>query len=546
MSSWPSPSGRRAPPRPRRRRAPWIVGALVIATAAVGAGAAIVHWSGARLVPDPTALAQVQVQTFGGSLVQARASAPDGHRIPLVVHGNRLTPSSAVTPGETVTVRVTVRRPGWLGWALGAERHERLTIKAPVAVVTQRYLTVGKGSALQVRFDRPVSLVAYGSGSQLRREVSGRGGRTVALPRTTAAGSRLVAAAARPWERLGPPVTVFWFPPAPVPVALVTPAPGAKISPLTPVSITLSQPVSDVFGDERPQLSPALPGHWRVEDGHTLAFEPAGLGAPLASELRVSLPRTVALTSAGSAGVQQARTFAWTVAPASFLRLQQLLAQEGYLPLSWTPSGSAVPRTLLGQLTAAVSPPSGSFAWRYQNTPPELQALWTEGSPTQMTRGAVMMFEHDHSLAVDGIAGPQVWHALFADAVAGQQSDNGYSYVYVHRDLPQLLTLWHNGVVVLTSPGNTGVPQAPTQLGTFPVFEHIPVGTMRGTNPDGSHYNDPGIKWISYFNHGDALHAFPRASFGTPQSLGCVELPLDSAAKVWPYTPIGTLVTIEN
>jgi hypothetical protein len=37
-----------------------------------------------------------------------------------------------------------------------------------------------------------------------------------------------------------------------------------------------------------------------------------------------------------------------------------------------------------------------------------------------------------------------------------------------------------------------------------------------------------------------------RASFGTPQSLGCVELPLASAAKVWPYTPIGTLVTVEN
>ena len=32
---------------------------------------------------------------------------------------------------------------------------------------------------------------------------------------------------------------------------------------------------------------------------------------------------------------------------------------------------------------------------------------------------------------------------------------------------------------------------------------------MSGTNPDGSHYNDPGIRWISYFNHGEALHALP-------------------------------------
>jgi lipoprotein-anchoring transpeptidase ErfK/SrfK len=157
-----------------------------------------------------------------------------------------------------------------------------------------------------------------------------------------------------------------------------------------------------------------------------------------------------------------------------------------------------------------------------------------------------MKFQDTHHLTVDAVAGPSVWKALLADVLAGKRSGSGYSYVYVHRNLPQQLTLWHNGRVVLRSPGNTGVPSAPTKLGTFPVFEHIAQGTMSGTNPDGSHYNDPGIKWISYFNGGDALHAFPRASFGTPQSLGCVELPLASAAKVWPYTPIGTLVTIEN
>ena len=157
-----------------------------------------------------------------------------------------------------------------------------------------------------------------------------------------------------------------------------------------------------------------------------------------------------------------------------------------------------------------------------------------------------MAFEHDHHLTVDAIAGAQVWHALLADAVTGRHHHGGYSYVYVHRRIPQKLTLWHNGKAVLTSPGNTGVPAAPTQLGTWPVFEHIPVGTMSGTNPDGSHYRDPGIRWISYFHRGDALHSFNRASFGTPQSLGCVELPLQEAARVWPYTPIGTLVTIEN
>src|SRR4029077_18089672 len=165
-------------------------------------------------------------------------------------------------------------------------------------------------------------------------------------------------------------------------------------------------------------------------------------------------------------------------------------------------------QTPRGELAAAVDPPAGRFEWRYPNSPPELQALWKTGEPNEITRGAVMMFQDDHHLAVDGIAGSQVWHALLGDAVAGTRRTAGYSYVYVHRNLPQLLTLWHNGRTVLTSPGNTGVPSAPTRLGTVQGFEPTKSGTRSGTNPDGSHYNDPGIKWISYFNGGDALHAF--------------------------------------
>jgi peptidoglycan hydrolase-like protein with peptidoglycan-binding domain len=323
------------------------------------------------------------------------------------------------------------------------------------------------------------------------------------------------------------------------------PAPGAQLTPGTPIRLVFSKPVSAVVGSAQPQLVPRTRGRWRQTDSHTLVFTPAGFGPALATELHLRLPQAVALDAAANR-LRTARQIDWTVPPGSLLRLQQLLAQEGYLPVDWQPVGSAVDRTAGGELEAAVSPPKGRFSWRYANTPHELRALWSVGQPNEITRGAVMMFEDEHGLAVDGVAGKAVWHALLADAIAGKRRAPSYSYVYVHSTVPQSLTLWHNGSTVLTSPGNTGVPAAPTQLGTFPVFEHIPVGTMSGTNPDGSHYHDPGIRYISYFNGGDAIHAFNRASFGTPQSLGCVELPLASAAKVWPYTPIGTLVTIEN
>jgi peptidoglycan hydrolase-like protein with peptidoglycan-binding domain len=260
----------------------------------------------------------------------------------------------------------------------------------------------------------------------------------------------------------------------------------------------------------------------------------------------MTLPHTLALADSRGRHARASRDVAWTVPGATTLRLHQLLAQAGYLPVKWTPDGADVAHTARAEAGAAAVPPAGHFSWRYPNTPPELKSQWDDKNATVITRGAVMMYQDEHHMTVDGIAGPSLWKALMADAIKGAKPHPGYSYVYVHENVPQKMTLWHDGGVVITSPGNTGIASAPTALGTFPVFEHLAVTTMSGTNPDGSHYTDPGIKWVSYFNGGDALHAFDRASFGTPQSVGCVELPLASAAKIWPYTPIGTLVTIES
>ncbi len=104
----------------------------------------------------------------------------------------------------------------------------------------------------------------------------------------------------------------------------------------------------------------------------------------------------------------------------------------------------------------------------------------------------------------------------------------------VSEGSPESLFVWHNGKTVLSDiPVNTGVPGAATATGTFAVFEHIPVTTMIGTNVDGSHYTDPGIQWVSYFNGGDALHYYPRAGYGYPQSNGCVEMDEPDAASVY-------------
>jgi hypothetical protein len=59
----------------------------------------------------------------------------------------------------------------------------------------------------------------------------------------------------------------------------------------------------------------------------------------------------------------------------------------------------------------------------------------------------------------------------------------------------------------------------------------------------GSSYADP-VQFVAYFRAGQAVRYFPRYSYGWPQSLGCVELPLDAAARARPYLTYGSLLTV--
>jgi peptidoglycan hydrolase-like protein with peptidoglycan-binding domain len=529
----------------RRMRA-IVIGACAACIVLALAIAAVVLLATVGLDGDPEGLAQVQLGALGGTLRSATVSAAGAKPVRLVRSGDVLTPAKPLAAGERVVVDVTVKRPGAIAWALGSQVRKRVTLTTPTAVVGSRWNDVAADGSVRIPFAGTVSRVRY----IVRHQTSERRFATpvgsISLGRPGPAGTASIAVAARRWERLGRPTTVDWFPRAGAPVAIVSPKPSGQRGPADPIRLTFSVPVREALGSAKPKLAPATPGRWTQPDSHTLLFTPSGYGAGFGVKVALELPRAVDVTGADGTRITRTSKVSWISQPGSTLRLQQLLAQAGYLPLDWTASGTPVALTRAAQSRAASTAPAGSFAWRYDNTPGELKKLWTPGRIDTITRGAVMMFQDDHHLTVDAIAGAGVWKALLDDTIAGRRRSKGYSYVYVHRDVPQRLHLWHNGRTVLTSPGNTGVPAAPTELGTFPVFEHVASTTMSGTNPDGSTYNDPGVKWVSYFNGGDALHAFNRASFGTPQSLGCVELPLATAARVWPYTPIGTLVTVEH
>ncbi len=155
-----------------------------------------------------------------------------------------------------------------------------------------------------------------------------------------------------------------------------------------------------------------------------------------------------------------------------------------------------------------------------------------------------MTFQSDHGLDDSGEITPTFWADLL-DAVAARQVNTApYDYLEVSTALPETLSVWRDGTVIYRTLVNTGIPEASTALGTYPVYARHVSTTMSGYNPDGSYYYDPGIPDVAYLNGGDAVHGFLRASYGFPQSLGCVELPYSAAAVVFNYDPIGTLVTV--
>jgi len=321
----------------------------------------------------------------------------------------------------------------------------------------------------------------------------------------------------------------------PVSVVATVPATGATdVLSNQVVTVTLSDPVATVTAV--PTFNPIVAGTWKKSATNRLTFAAAAPFLPTVTET-LTIPAGLRATSGATLGTPTTVTF--VVAQASTERLQQLLAQENYLPLTFTPTDSTTTPADL----ATAQP--GSFAWRWPGLPPDFTSQWSEGSENVITKAALMSFQNQHGLQVDAIAGPAMWTALLADATANKTNTQPYVDVLVSKQVPQTLTLYENGAPVMANVAvNTGAPGADTVDGTFPVFEHVPSSRMQGTNPDGSTYDDPAVPWASYFNGGDALHGFVRASYGTPQSNGCVEMPIATAAQVWPLTPIGTPVTV--
>jgi len=367
-------------------------------------------------------------------------------------------------------------------------------------------------------------------------------------------------------------------PPPPLTITSVSPSPGTADAAFdTSVTVDFSQPLAT--NSPLPTLSPAPPGNWVRTAPAAVRFVPDGYFTPY-STVQLRVPGGPGgMRSRSGQGLSNTLRKNFVIEGGSELRLHQLLSELGYLPLQFVPAAPAAPAgqsavaiaklspgshhsrqdttttTTTSSLPAIDSEPSvateipvqalaGSLVWSFSNTPASLAELWKPGLANVITTGAVMAFESAHGLTTDGEAGPTVWSDLLQAVARRQVTTSPYDYVVVSQSSPETASVWRDGQIIFTTLVNTGIAVAPTAPGTYPVFAHYLVTTMTGKNPDGKPYKDPGIPWVSYFNGGDALHGYIRASYGFPQSLGCVEMTYADAETMFPLTPLGTLVTV--
>ncbi len=292
-------------------------------------------------------------------------------------------------------------------------------------------------------------------------------------------------------------------------------------------------------GSAHPTLSPTGNGAWAIS-GTAWVFKSSSTLTPC-STYRLTVPAATTATDETALGAR--RSISLKVACPSTRALQQALARLAYLPdsLHAAPRAKVSPGAI-GRRAAAhllYEPVAGTLRGDLAYAP-----SLSYGSFDSTTKGALMVFQEDHKLEPDGTPGPATWQKLLSAVAGNYRNPHPYTFVTVTESTPETLEVHKGNRVVLSTPANTGVPGAETEQGTFPIYERFTSTTMVGTDPDGTKYDVPDVPWVNYFNGGDAVHGYERASYGFPQSNGCVELPISTAQTVFGMLRLGDIVVV--
>jgi hypothetical protein len=159
------------------------------------------------------------------------------------------------------------------------------------------------------------------------------------------------------------------------------------------------------------------------------------------------------------------------------------------------------------------------------------------------TRSGLMMFQKWEGRHINGSLGRDDFDAVMS-AQAPAPKDSGYKHVEVDLDRQVLLLTDNDGKIVKMLPVSTGSNKhykekrmsglAYTPRGRFRIYSKL-AGWRK--SPLGLLY------YPNYFSDGLAIHGNPSVP-NSPQSHGCVRIPMSAAAQVSKLLPVGTILLI--
>ncbi len=310
-------------------------------------------------------------------------------------------------------------------------------------------------------------------------------------------------------------------------------------NPTQPLTVTLSAPPAP--SSPVPMLTPAVAGAWATV-GNSTVFTPASTLQPCSTYTLTVWAGTVSI---GHAPLGRRRTIPLQVPCPPIVALQQALARLGYMGAAFHPRYdvhiASGPETRREAAEHAFHPPRGALV----PDPSDAPAIET-GRLDETTKGALTVYQSDRGLDVTGEPNYATWASLLASETAYRRAPHPYTWVTVTESSPETLRVHVGDRVAFSTSANTGVSGAETAQGIFPIYSRLTSTTMSGEDVDGTKYKVEDVPWVNYFNGGDAVHGYERGSYGSPQSNGCVELPIAAAHTVYGMLALGDIVDVEG
>jgi len=203
---------------------------------------------------------------------------------------------------------------------------------------------------------------------------------------------------------------------------------------------------------------------------------------------------------------------------------------------------------LLSLFVISLSTASASTRGRKQRslTRAELkkaQARLAEMGYGRDSRRALTLFQKWEGRKLTGQINRKEFEAIM-DARAPQARDSGYRHVEVDLDRQVLLMIDDEGTITSVLPVSTGSNKRYNEKG-IRGLAYTPTGRFRiYAKSSGWRKSKLGLLYYpSYFSDGLAIHGNPSVP-NSPQSHGCVRIPMSAAIAVSKALPVGTILLI--